>query len=45
MDVMPFHRFPTTRLDTTFVDGEMRISRSQAGDLFILVRDDPNDPA
>lgn len=31
-------------LDTTFVDGEMRISRSQSGDLFILVRDDPNDP-
>lgn len=31
-------------LDTTFVDGEMRISRSQSGDIFILVRDDPNDP-
>ena len=30
-------------MDTTFVDGEMRISRSQSGDLFILVRDDPND--
>ena len=30
-------------MDTTFVDGEVRISRSQSGDLFILVRDDPND--
>jgi len=30
-------------MDTTFVDGELRISRSQSGDLFILVRDDPND--
>lgn len=30
-------------MDTTFVDGELRISRSHSGDLFILVRDDPND--
>ena len=30
-------------MDTTFVDDELRISRSQSGDVFILVRDDPND--
>lgn len=29
--------------DTTFVDGEMRISRTQSGDFFIFVRDDEND--
>ena len=29
--------------DTTFVDNEMRISRTQSGDFFIFVRDDEND--
>jgi pSer/pThr/pTyr-binding forkhead associated (FHA) protein len=29
--------------DTTFVDTEMRISRTQSGDFFIFVRDDEND--
>lgn len=30
-------------MDTTFVDSEMRVSRSQSGDVFVFVRDDPND--
>ena len=31
------------QMNTTFVDGELRISRSHSGDFFTLVRDDEND--
>lgn len=30
-------------LDTTYLDADLRISRTSNGDLFVLKRDDPND--